>query len=53
MEPIDSRLSRIDLNLLTAFQALMEERSVTGAANRLFISQPAMSKTPGRADSCL
>lgn len=45
MEPIDSRLSRIDLNLLTAFQALMEERSVTGAANRLFISQPAMSKT--------
>lgn len=45
MESTESRLSRIDLNLLTAFHVLMEERSVTGAANRLFISQPAMSKT--------
>src|ERR1700719_405680 len=32
-----------DLNLLVAFDALMEERSVTGAARRLFLSQPAMS----------
>lgn len=45
MESFESRLSRVDLNLLTAFQVLMEERSVTGAAARLYISQPAMSKT--------
>ena len=38
-------LSRIDLNLLVAFQVLLEERSVTRAAKRLFITQPAMSKT--------
>ncbi|MGK2914121.1 MAG: LysR family transcriptional regulator [Porticoccaceae bacterium] len=38
-------LSRIDLNLLVALQVLLEERSVTRAANRLFVTQPAMSKT--------
>jgi DNA-binding transcriptional LysR family regulator len=32
-----------DLNLLVTFNALMEERSVSGAARRLFLSQPAMS----------
>ena len=38
-------LSRIDLNLLVALQILLEEQSVTKAADRLFITQPAMSKT--------
>src|SRR5690554_2655821 len=40
-----SALSRIDLNLLVALQLLIEERNVTRAAERLFITQPAMSKT--------
>lgn len=38
-------LSRIDLNLLVALQVLLDEQSVTRAAERLFITQPAMSKT--------
>lgn len=42
------QLSRIDLNLLVALQVLMEERSVSRAAERLFVSQSAMSKTLGR-----
>lgn len=42
---MENRLSRIDLNLLIALQTLIEERNVTRAAERLFITQPAMSKT--------
>ena len=38
------KLSRLDLNLLVSLQALLEEKSVTKAASRLFISQPAMSR---------
>ena len=38
------RLSRLDLNLLVSLQALLEEKSVTKAAQRLFITQPAMSR---------
>lgn len=38
----------IDLNLLTALNALLEEGSVNGAAERLHLSQPAMSRTLGR-----
>ncbi len=38
------KLSRLDLNLLVSLQALLEEKSVTRAAERLFISQPAMSR---------
>lgn len=41
-------LGRLDLNLLVALEALLEERSVSGAAARLFITQSAMSKTLGR-----
>jgi len=41
-------LSRFDLNLLVAFDALMSERSVTGAADRLKVGQSAMSSTLGR-----
>ncbi|WP_185972464.1 LysR family transcriptional regulator [Georgenia yuyongxinii] len=38
-------LSRIDLNLLVALDALLSERSVTRAADRLTVGQPAMSAT--------
>lgn len=38
----------MDLNLLVAFDALMEERSVTRAASRLSLSQPGMSNTLAR-----
>jgi DNA-binding transcriptional LysR family regulator len=41
-------MSRADLNLLVSFQVLMEERSVTVAANRMFLSQPAMSRVLDR-----
>lgn len=36
-------LHSMDLNLLLAFEALMEERNVTRAARRIGLSQPAMS----------
>jgi DNA-binding transcriptional LysR family regulator len=39
------RMSRVDLNLLTALDALLSERSVTGAARRLGLSVSAMSRT--------
>ena len=46
---MDTRdLSKIDLNLLISLQVLLEERSVSRAAERLFITQPAMSKTLAR-----
>ncbi len=41
-------LRRFDLNLLVAFDALMAERSVTGAARRMGIGQPAMSNALAR-----
>lgn len=37
------RLDNFDLNLLVAFDALLEERSVTRAADRLNVTQSAMS----------
>lgn len=44
MEPIDNfDLRLFDLNLLVAFDALMTERSVTKAAERMRVGQPAMS----------
>jgi DNA-binding transcriptional LysR family regulator len=39
---------RYDLNLLRVFLALMEERSVTRAADRLGITQPALSNSLNR-----
>jgi DNA-binding transcriptional LysR family regulator len=39
---------QLDLNLLTALDALLEEGSVGGAAERLGLSEPAMSRTLGR-----
>ncbi|RQM43979.1 LysR family transcriptional regulator [Paraburkholderia bannensis] len=41
-------MSRVDLNLLTALDALLTERSVTGAAQRLNLSVSAMSRTLAR-----
>jgi LysR family nod box-dependent transcriptional activator len=41
-------LASVDLNLLVAFDALMDERSVTRAASRLNLSQPGMSNTLAR-----
>jgi len=38
----------MDLNLLVALQVLLEERSVSKAASRMAITQPAMSKTLAR-----
>jgi DNA-binding transcriptional LysR family regulator len=38
----------VDLNLLTTLDALLEERSVMGAAERLRLSSPAVSRTLGR-----
>jgi DNA-binding transcriptional LysR family regulator len=42
------RLSAIDLNLLVVFDAVMQERSVTRAGQRLGLSQPAMSHALAR-----
>jgi LysR family nod box-dependent transcriptional activator len=41
-------LSGVDLNLLVAFDALMQERSVTRAASRIGLSQPGMSNALAR-----
>src|SRR5580692_11492779 len=38
----------VDLNLLKAFDALIRERAVTRAANRIGLSQPAMSHALSR-----
>jgi DNA-binding transcriptional LysR family regulator len=42
---LSRQLLRTDLNLLLALQVLLEERNVTRAAERLNVSQPALSKT--------
>ncbi|MEU8433887.1 LysR family transcriptional regulator [Streptomyces sp. NPDC029216] len=39
---------QLDLNLLTALDALLEEGSVAGAAARLHVTAPAMSRSLGR-----
>lgn len=39
---------QLDLNLLTTLDALLDEQSVTGAAERLHLSEPAVSRTLGR-----
>lgn len=43
-----STLARLDLNLLVALDALLAERSVTRAARRVGLSQPAMSNALAR-----
>ena len=42
------KLSSTDLNLLPVFQVLLEERSVTKAAGRLGLTQPAVSRNLAR-----
>jgi hypothetical protein len=44
----DLLLSRLDLNLLVSLDALLTERSVTRAAERLHLSQPALSASLAR-----
>lgn len=46
MNPVN--LSRIDLNLLVVFDAVLFEGHVTRAANRLGLTQPAVSHALGR-----
>ncbi len=41
-------LSRIDMNLLVVFEALMEERNVTRAGDRVGLAQPSVSSALGR-----
>jgi DNA-binding transcriptional LysR family regulator len=42
------QVRRLDLNLLLAFEALIAERSVTRAAERMSVGQPAMSASLAR-----
>ncbi|WP_121749935.1 LysR family transcriptional regulator [Streptomyces sp. E2N166] len=42
------QLSRLDLNLVVALRALLEERNVTRAGQRVGLSQPAMSAALAR-----
>lgn len=44
-------LKRVDLNLLVALDALLDERNVTRAADRLAMSQPALSNALRRMRS--
>ena len=41
-------LARLDLNLLVALDALLQQRSVTRAAEQMGLSQPAVSAQLGR-----
>lgn len=45
------RFNKLDLNLLVALDALLTERSITRAAERLHMSQPAMSNAVARLRS--
>jgi LysR family nod box-dependent transcriptional activator len=44
----EMELAGVDLNLLVALDALLDERSVTRAASRVGLSQPGMSNTLAR-----
>src|SRR6201985_4018349 len=43
------KLRQVDLSLLVTFAVIAEERSVTAAASRLLLSQPAVSRALQRA----
>ncbi len=45
MNLLEQKLSRIDLNLLVSMSILLKERNVSKAAQTLYLSQPAMSRT--------
>jgi len=46
--PSGVNLASVDLNLLVALEALLDQRSVTHAARRVGLSQPAMSRSLSR-----
>lgn len=46
--PVTRDLRNLDLNLLTSLEALLREQNVTRAAERLGLSQPAVSAALGR-----
>lgn len=48
MVTLEQQLSRLDLNLLVSLSVLLKEKNVTRAAQTLYLSQPAMSRTLGR-----
>lgn len=48
MVTLEQQLSRLDLNLLVSLSVLIKEKNVTRAAQTLYLSQPAMSRTLGR-----
>jgi len=48
MNKLEQKLTRIDLNLLIALSVLLKEKSVSKAADTLYVTQPAMSKTLNR-----
>ncbi|GAL31839.1 transcriptional regulator LysR family [Vibrio maritimus] len=48
MKTLEQELSRIDLNLLVSLSVLIKERNVSRAAEKLYLSQPAMSRTLAR-----
>jgi LysR family transcriptional regulator, nod-box dependent transcriptional activator len=48
VNPALMRFNKLDLNLLVALDALLTERGVTRAAERLHLSQSAMSNSLGR-----
>ena len=41
---------QFDWNLLHTFTVIVEERSITGAANRLFLRQPSVSNALKRLE---
>lgn len=43
-----NNIADVDLNLLVAFDAILKERNITRAAQRVGLSQPAMSSALGR-----
>ena len=45
MRSIEQQLSRIDLNLLISLSVLIKEKNVSRAAEKLYLSQPAMSRS--------
>ncbi|WP_299573790.1 LysR family transcriptional regulator [uncultured Shewanella sp.] len=48
MKTLEQELSRIDLNLLVSLSVLIKERNVSRAAEKLYLSQPAMSRILAR-----
>ncbi|WNC69101.1 LysR family transcriptional regulator [Thalassotalea nanhaiensis] len=44
MNKLEQKLARVDLNLLISLSVLLNERSVSKAADVMFVTQPAMSK---------